>query len=241
MKNLTGIIPAFMAIGMLMQSCAKNEPELPTPEDNTVVEFSIDYSFPSSGNMGRSTNDDLYTEFYNSHIVTKKVTSSVYSLTFTSKDGKATIANFSGNWEKPDIVRLPVGKYHVKGSSLADFTKASLVFDEDIEVSKTTSSITLNAIYDCSLLLFNYDAETPKTEMKLGTYSVNVPKTDKIYYIFIDDERSKLTVSWDNKYTTNKYVSINLSQFTFEKGKYYFFNDVTGMFNIPPMTSGENL
>lgn len=239
MKNLSRIIPTFMVIGMFMQSCAKNEPEIPVPDNKTEVEFSLDYSFPSSGNMGRSTNDDIYTEFYESYILTKKVTPSGYSLTFTDKEGGVTQATFNGNWEKPDLVRLPAGKYHVTGSSVANFTTASLVFEQDVEISKTTTSITLDAIYNCSLLLFNYDTENPKKEMSVNSYTTPVPKTDKVYYIFLNETYYKSTISWYEY--SNRSASINLSKFTFENGKYYFFNDVTGGFNIPPMTNGDEL
>ncbi len=69
-----------------------------------------------------------------------------------------------------------------------------------------------------------------------GTYSLN--KKDEIYYIFLskDIEASdQIVVTRKNK----KKVIINLYGLSFKKGKYYYFNDVTNSFDIPPMTEGN--
>ncbi len=69
-----------------------------------------------------------------------------------------------------------------------------------------------------------------------STCSLN--KKDEIYYIFLskDIEASdQIVVTRKNK----KKVIINLYGLSFEKGKYYYFNDVTNSFDIPPMTEGN--
>lgn len=61
---------------------------------------------------------------------------------------------------------------------------------------------------------------------------------DNIFYAFFNEDflghSSKIYVFRNN---TNSIIE--LDDIPFEKGKYYYFNDIDNSFNIPPMEEGN--
>lgn len=59
-------------------------------------------------------------------------------------------------------------------------------------------------------------------------------KVDNIYYMFLD----KLSIAGNDrlriKRTSGSESNIGISKTPFENGKYYYFNDITNSFDVPP-------
>lgn len=188
--------------------------------------------------------ESLYTDFYNKYIKTKQLTPVSYSLSFGTKDmAKPSIVK--GYWKNKDGVRLMEGTYDVTGTSTptgkAINDSIALSFNEKVAITNETSSITLTAKYSSYMLMF--DAANIKSINYSGYIngahsSHNLNKLDDIFYVFIHHEpedADKIEITRND----NSTVEINLLGLPLEKGKYYYFNDVTNSFDIPPMEGGN--
>ena len=143
-------------------------------------------------------------------------------------------------------VTLATGKYRVVGNSKGGvtyndyFNKAVLVFDEEIEITEATTTILLHANYDCFLLLFDAAEKTYFRWSADGTstsgISGDVPKVSDYYYIFAQGFKENGYVQWNYGSKENR---IWMADFKFEKGRYYYFNDVSGKFEVPKMSAGS--
>lgn len=237
MKKILLLMMTTLAIA----GCSNEEQNNLVPEEVTV---NIDYDFWESGSMSRS-GADLYTNFYNKYIKTKLLTPTTYTLSLSTKDvPKPTTIN--GYWGNKDGIRLVEGTYNIYGtsnpiSSKASIDTLSMSFSEKVAITKETTSITLTAKHSSFMLIFDASNTTSidysgYLHGGYGTYSL--AKKDDIFYIFISkdiEESDKIVITRKNK----KQATINLYGLPFEKGKYYYFNDVTNSFDIPPMTEGN--
>lgn len=237
MKKILLLVMTTLAIA----GCSNEEQNNLVPEEVTV---NIDYDFWESGSMSRS-GADLYTNFYNKYIKTKLLTPTTYTLALSTKDvPKSTTIN--GYWGNKDGIRLLEGTYNIYGtsnpiSSKASIDTLSMSFSEKVAITKETTSITLTAKHSSFMLIFDASNTTSidysgYLHGGYGTYSL--AKKDDIFYIFISkdiEESDKIVITRKAK----KQVTINLYGLPFEKGKYYYFNDVTNSFDIPPMTEGN--
>lgn len=237
MKKILLLVMTTLAIA----GCSNEEQNNLVPEEVTV---NIDYDFWESGSMSRS-GADLYTNFYNKYIKTKLLTPTTYTLSLSTKDvPKPTTIN--GYWGNKDGIRLLEGTYNIYGtsnpiSSKASIDTLSMSFSEKVAITKETTSITLTAKHSSFMLIFDASNTTSidysgYLHGGYGTYSL--AKKDDIFYIFISkdiEESDKIVITRKAK----KQVTINLYGLPFEKGKYYYFNDVTNSFDIPPMTEGN--
>ena len=209
------------------------------------VEVLFDYMLPESGSMTRSTAAEVYDTFYEKYIKTRELLPTLYTLTFKTMDGKE-VASISGNWTNNKPVMLSTGKYQVSGSSKGNVTyndyyhRAPLVFDEVIEITENTSSITLHAIYDCFLLLFDAEGKTYFKWSADGTtgngISGDVNKAGNWYYIFAQGFKGSGSVQWNYGGKENR---IWMTNFNFQKGFYYYYNDLAGSFEVPKMKPGS--
>ena len=220
------------------------------------VELSVGYTFMESGSMSRASGSDVYNEFYENYIKTRVLTPTTYELTFTNTETGAT-ATMNGLWKNKDAIRLTEGTYDVKGSSVPIYSKLKgepsdttyLSFNEKITITKDMSSILLQAKYDSYLLMFDnqnidkiyyqhyYDSSYANTHIEHNLY-----KTESIFSLFIRDFNYGDTNKPHRIYLTRKdgqKISITLDKFQFEKGKYYYFNDMDNSFDLPPMQSGN--
>ena len=220
----------------------------------TYARVSLNYTFAESGNMSRTTGDDAYSNFYNKFINTRILTPTTYSLTFTNQETGAT-ATINGRWDKKDAIRLVEGEYLVTGTSIPIHNKfkgepsdtAYLSFNETINITKDMSSLLLQAKYDSYLLMF--DAGNIKDIYYNHAYANGynyvthyLYDAETIFTLFVRDlEYSSADFSHSIYLTRNdgKKTTITLNEFPFEKGKYYYFNDMTNSFDIPPMESGN--
>ena len=205
-------------------------------EEPQIVDVCFGVKFVESGSMSRATVDEIYQEFYNKYIVTKELVLTTYDLTISDEKGN-TVAVIDGTWDKTTI-QLLTGKYKVTGTSTSsNYSKASLKFEETITIS-TSETINLTAKYDCFLLLFprNNGTYTYTYNRYSSSYS-DMPTVDDLSYMFIRDAAPD--VSYVGA-TSSDIVNLDLTPYkdTFQIGCYYYFNIVTGTFNIPPMENG---
>lgn len=237
----------FILMLILVSFYSCSEEEIYIPQE---VKFTLDYTFSKSGNMTRGTGEDVYNAFYDKYIKTKQLTPSTYSLTFKNK-ATGAIAEINGRWNSKDGIRLPVGTYTVSGIShriyegnldlhseyVSDTT--FIYFNEEVNISTDQSVLNLTAKYDSYLLMF--DAESIESIEYKGLMGWNIKKHDEVATLFINrltDLSSKDDVI-NIKRTNGSSVIIHLKNLTFEKGKYYYFNDMTNSFDIPKMESGN--
>lgn len=233
-------------------SCSNDVEEIYIPQE---VEFTLDYTFAESGSMTRATGEEIYSSFYDKYIKTKQLAPTTYSLTFTNvaTGAKTTINN--GVWKNKDAIRLMEGEYTVTGTSAPRPIESELLshyisdtvfisFDETVHISKDMTNINLTAKYDSYLLMFDKDN---CNEAYYHFYSdgrnnrKNLYETVNNYILYIHD--FPIIGGNDNFIwlirNDNSQIKIELEKQPFEKGKYYYFNDMTNSFDIPKMESGN--
>ena len=235
MKNF--LLLGFMAL-FAFTSCEKTAsttPQEPAPQE---VEFTLNYSFAESGPMAKS-GATVYNDFYEKYIKTQILTPDSYVLTFSNKVG--VVATFNGKWADMDMVKLQEGTYTVTGSSgqtNENYDLATLNFNQEVVISKSTTNIQLTAIYDCLLLMFDkttitnayfYDGTSQGISVKLYSQDEN------IIYIFLPNSFLSLSKITYQKVNVIEKSTIYLSPLEFQLGYYYYFNDITGSFDVPPM------
>ncbi len=232
---------------MCFTSCS-NEEDVYIPQE---VEFTLDYTFVESGSMTRATGADVYNEFYEKYIKTKQLTPATYSLIFTNQETGAT-ATINGMWDKKDGIRLPEGTYNVTGTSTPienEYREWSdsvyIVFNETVSIKKDDTQLTLSAIYDSFLLML--DTENTKNVYcrcnGLTSSKEKLSHNDKQFWVFMQNTcRNSQKNNWYYlvvKRNNGEASTIKLLDIPFEKGKYYYFNDMTNSFDIPKMESGS--
>ena len=248
-------------LALVLCSCSKEEVDT-TPKE---VEFTLDYIFAQSGSMTRATSAEVYGDFYNNYIKSKQLTPKTYSLTFKNSKGYEVL-NVSGKWGDKNIIRLPSGNYTISGTSHPIFDKYQIIpsdsvymrFEEDITIKQDMSELVLNAIYDSYLLMFD-KSNTKSISLKgyyirTGTsksHNIQLPSNDDLYFAFINNDHFYYLDEKENLYypytiesiTINRNdgspIDINICNLNFDLGKYYYFNDMTNSFDIPPMESGN--
>lgn len=235
-------------LALVLCSCSKEEVDT-TPKE---VEVKLDYTFAESGSMMRS-GADVYGAFYDKYIKTKKLTPTTYKLTFTNKK-TGTVAQINGLWNRQDGIRLVEGEYEVSGTSHPIEETSSLnipsdsvylAFNETVNISKDAKVLTLTAKYDSYLLMFdkaNYSNITYDV-FDIAGATKSLLETESLLTLFIKDLKYGITSSYGHYiYLTRsngQKSEILLNNIPFEKGKYYYFNDMTNSFDIPPMESGN--
>ena len=210
----------------------------------TEVSVSIDYTLPESGNMGRS-GAALYAEFYDTQIATRKLTPSTYQLTFTNIADQSTVT-IKDQWNKNHALKLLAGTYKVEGTSASvedDFEGGIdtlyLSFNEEVKIEASTTNLTLNAKYDSFMVFF--DARDIKRAtyhfLSSGSVKQQLSKSGDIFYLFsqgCDYKEEKILIERNSGTAT-----IRIGEMTFEKGKYYYFGDLSSGYNLPYMENGN--
>lgn len=236
------VIAVFAMIAMLA-GCQKPDP-MPVAEDvNVTIAYTLDASVGSE--MTRATDAEVFDKFYQK-MKTGDMVAPDYTLTFTETTTGARY-EFSGKWANKDLVTIRTGRYKVEGKSSAKGNYiqelASLTFDEEIEISTSSSSVTLKAIYDCYLLAFAksnisslvcvpYKSDYVPDDRKFYTY-------DDYYYAFVNDKiYSEQSEGYIRGQRGQETFKIMTGYAAFEKGKYYIYNDVNGSFELPKMEAG---
>lgn len=233
----------IIAAAISLASCSNDESEfVQIPQE---VNVSLDYSFVESGAMTRAGNS-VYTDFYEKYIKTKVLTPKTFSLTFKNKETGAT-ATINGDWVKNHSLKLLTGVYEVTGTSHPASSKCLdslyLCFNEEVSINNDTENINLTAQYDSYLLMFDKSDKTAidyRYKPTINTYqTIGLSIMDDIYYAFFNEfigyTPGNSIVIKRNNFSS----SINMDNIPFEKGKYYYFNDLSNSFDIPPMEEGN--
>ena len=195
-----------------LSSCSGSEDSSVMPQE---VAFVVDYSFAQSGNMTRATGAEVYDAF--------------------------------------DVIRLVEGEYEVTGTS-APISKNYVVqeyasdtvylkFNEVVNITKDMTKVNLTAIYDSYLLMFDNTNYKSASYRIINYNAMDMIKTESNYIVFIKNLKNYSSNNDDNVIlltrNDNSTISIELDEQPFEKGKYYYFNDMTNSFDIPKMESGN--
>lgn len=251
MKQLSYLL-LFLVLPLGLISC-KNEDEPKAPQE---VEVSLDYAFFESGSLTRSqSSEEIYTNFYERQLKTKKVCPATYSLSF-SADNKNVYTSY-GWWDVNNTVTLLEGTYTVSGASCPKSKNGIdisfgcdsvyMKFDSQVTVEKTSPNISLPAKYDCALILV---PDTYVQEIKIEANSDNwsdgtkgykersIGHVDGVYYFFYKDCGYSNSVRMTYKTSTVTNI-INLECLKFEKGKYYILNTNTCSFDMPNLQPGS--
>lgn len=236
MKKIVILLAVFMSFA----SCQKNE-----GNEVEQVSFTVNLLLPQSGDMSRATAAELYDDFYDEFIVTRELVYSGYELDFYK--GDVLVASFDGTWDV-DAITLPCGEYNLVGTSATDsdynsdsYYKTSLRFEQKITIDASTTSIELIPIYDCYLLLFDVNQFNYASYAKFsdGAGGRDFAKAGDVYYIFINsllDSYSNAHITYRTK--DGKYGSVRMSDYGFQKGKYYVFDIYSSSFTVPRMEQG---
>lgn len=236
----------FFTIMAMSILCACQKETEYIPED---VTFTIDYTLDKGVNMTRS-GADLYNDFYNNFVKTKKVGYPKYELNFYQNN--ELVGTFSGEWDAT-LVTLPEGTYTVEGTSKSNkkwldnssnqpqHSNLSLDFKETVVISKNQNSITLNPTYDCYLVFF--DTELVETAMIECPYESGSSSTmwrfsdaGGIKYAFINSASYATKIQYKTK--DGDSGELNISAMGFEIGKYYCLDAVATGYQLPPMDGG---
>lgn len=251
--SLLSLLVQFTSL-LSLSSCSGSEEGPVSPQEVAVV---VDYSFAQSGSMTRATGAEVYDAFYDKYIKTKQLTPKTFSLTFKHKKSGAVTNITNGLWCSNDVIRLVEGEYEVTGTSAPVSGNNSVLeyvsdtvylkFNEVVNIAKDMTKVNLTAIYDSYLLLFD-NTNYKNVSGKIFNYSAqnflkkDLLKTDSNYIVFIKQLTTGSTVYHNYIQLTrndNSAISIELDKQPFEKGKYYYFNDMTNSFDIPKMESGN--
>lgn len=242
----------FVTSFICVTSCSNDKDEFYTPQE---VDLTLDYTFIESGSLTRATGESVYNDFYEKYIKSKQLTPTTYSLTFTNNATGAQTTINNGVWKNKDAIRLIEGEYTVTGISapqpienemLSSYISDTVFisFDEIVHVSKDMTDINLIAKYDSYLLMFDKDNcnEVYYTVYFSGRNNrKNLYETNNNYILFIN---SYPIIGGNDNFiwltrNDNSQIKIELEKQPFEKGKYYYFNDMTNSFDIPKMESGN--
>lgn len=239
MKKFLLVVSAVIAL----TGCGSDESDLAqAPKE---VNVSLSYSLVESGSMTRNS-EDVYSDFYEKYIKTKQLTPKTFDLTFTNKETGAT-AVVKGDWDKNHSFKLLTGVYEVTGTSRPQTSNCIdslyLCFNESVEITGSTANINLTAIYDSYMLMFDKSDKQRVVYQLSSGYGADSPTSiplkamDNIYFAFIN----KLLANENSIVITRKDFSstIDMDKIPFEKGKYYYFNDISNSFDIPPMEAGN--
>jgi hypothetical protein len=243
-------------------------------ELNSIVNrnVSINYTLNNSprvikNNMVNKGAIDDYKAFYNKYIVGRILTPKLYSLTFTGINTHSITSIVSEKWSDKRILTLPEEKYIVTGYSKPKCQSFSLSgdtcyfsFNDTIEITQNTTEITLKAIYDCSLILFDttnidfigvglsnaIEETTLDPNIRISTFEgwyckPTLLKTENFYHLFLFNNdawkanKGNLIMSIV-KYRGTTVMNVQLGTYSFVPAYYYYFADTNGDYILPPMS-----
>ena len=243
-RNITFLV-SILLIGLSACSNDESNIEQSTAINETKVYFvyTLDTSIGNSMTRVASTNEEVYNEFY-AKISTGELVAEDYDLTLTEVTTGVTYT-FKGKWNSHDLLTLRTGTYKIVGTSTAAGEniqeKCSFTFNEQVEISITSSVVTLHANYDCSLLIFN-NSDILSLQNFNGTDLVSFFTFSSYKYAFANsllyNETKKSEAYILGKYTDDAEFKIFTGNLEFEKGKYYVYNSVSNGFDVPPMEDG---
>lgn len=243
MAFLWSLFIAFFIL-LCLTSCEYNQVITP---DSEVVQIKLDYSLPFTSGTRSVEAQDVYDEYYEQQILTRKLTPKNFELTLSNDFGEQYSIN--GFWEKDNSLCPKVGSYKVRGTSKPKINSmlsdtVSLKFDAEIEITKNQTEIIIPASYSNCLLLFKDENIKSIYGYCTGGQNMQFEPHDGLFGIYLNPnpnnssyvkEYNRLEIIFnDNK----KYI-IYYDNCGFEVGKYYYFNLATMGFDLPKMENGN--
>ena len=237
----------YLTILCGMWSCTKdNGNEVQMGEKVKVrLMYTLDTSNGSDMSRASTSNGEVFNEFFEK-IKSGDLLAATYNITFTNVEN-GTIYSFSGSWEDNTFITIRTGKYNVTGYSTAEGTsiqdRCSIIFDEPIDITVSSNTVSLNGIYDCALIIFNdskieslhnFDGENNSSFFSFNNYKYAFVKD----YLYLPAHKDKAYIF--GAYTNGAEFQISTGNLKFAKGKYYVYNSIDNDFNLPPMEDGEN-
>jgi hypothetical protein len=241
----------FLLIALSTLACTKIPDEKDTVTNN--VSISLDYKLITRSDYmitkGLSSISDEYQTFYSKYIASRVLTPARYALNFEGINNHFK-GQFVGKWKNKDLITLPSDTYIVSGKSWPKVFRASgdtcyLAIQDIIVVDANTTNLTLKAVYDCYLILFDNSnisiysiTESPYiNDIGIaGEHNPRMLKTENFYHIFC--VANNITVNLETSdHETSRY---DFANYQFTKGKYYYFEYVNGSYTLPPMINGNN-
>ena len=248
MKKIFGLM-LLCAIMVGVTSCEKVAEDI--PDVSQEVRLKLNYTFSDSGSMTRSNGSEAFVSFYDNYLKNKVLTPTRYDLIFKNIETGAT-ARIIGDWNDEDGITLPVGEYIVSGTSnprnhsaqlepSSDYEFISdtvfLSFNEQVKLSAEQTSLSLNATHNSFLLLF--DLKDVKKVNYSGLNDKVLNTHNNIYTIFVNRLSTRSSDIIEITKNDGKESTVSLDNIPFEKGKYYYFDDMTYSFSIPEMEEGN--
>ena len=233
----------FIAFFILLCLTSCEYDQVITP-DNEVIQIKLDYSLPFTSGSRSVEAEDVYDEYYEQQILTRKLTPKNFELTLSNNGKQYSI---TGIWGKDNSLCPKVGNYRVIGTSkpknnsmLSD--TVSLKFDTEIQITKNQTEIIIPALYSNCLLLFKdeniksiygycYDGDNMQFEPHDGLFGIYLNPNPYSYH----KDYNRLEITFNN----NKQYIIYYDDCGFEVGKYYYFNLATMGFDLPKMENGN--
>lgn len=243
MKSTNLLTITALALSLLTASCDKNQP-METDEDTVNVSFVYTLSVDNGEYMRtKASNAEVLDKFYKK-IISGELVAPSYELVFTEKS-TGTKYEISGNWDDRDMVTLRKGSYSVTGKSTAAGDniqdKCSLTISDEIVVDGSENVISLSAAYDCSLIIFT-DTSVSSLSNYNGEETNDLFKFDNYIYAFVSTSLFKnsfaSTAYLIGKRTDNSTFKIFTGTLTYEKGKYYVYNNIKTSFRVDEMEDG---
>lgn len=224
---------------LMFSACSSSGDEPVAPVEKAMATFVLDYTF-ESGSMSRSSNEEVYDDFYEANIKTQLLVVDDYKIEFKDKKS-GVVHNFNGKWSNGDKFQLPEGEYTVKGASVLEkmcYSKASICFEKDIEIKKETKKVVLEAGYACCLFMFE-KSNISNIEFRWLSDIVYLDEYNGYYYCFCKGMYGSPYFKIERDNGSGYELKINTDDY--EDGKYYIFNDddEASTYNIPKMEAGN--
>lgn len=236
------------AILLVSMSCRKEE----VPQ---IANFSLDFTLAQSGSMTKAS-DNPFDVIYDDLIQTRKITPTHYNISFTLEGKSEPALVTEGYWNKKEFFALPVGTYKVVGRSEGLSPQRAdtlcLSFNQTIKIEASTNKIALKADYASCMLIFDAgDIGDIYVTNSLYSNKVFVSNEYKNYRYCCFDVTDPIWSEGDvwNSNRLPRHIHIirkdeTVSQIfvissNFENGKYYYYKDIGGEYELAKMNAGS--
>lgn len=240
MKRAYTILFSLMTF-IFLTSCQKE-----IVEKNESVKITLGFTIENSGStMMKSGNSDVFDMFYEK-IVSGDLRADQYTLKLTSTTSDVSYT-LTGSWAANEHHLIKPGVYSLEGFSKAEGKyiqdKCSFKFDQVVEITPSTTHITLYAKYDCFLLIFN-GANLNWISNNSGDMQTDFSDFNGFRYAFVNNQlyndAYKSESAYVGEYTDGKSFCINNGKYSYQKGKYYIYTNIQFILDIPTMEEGND-
>jgi hypothetical protein len=245
MKKKLSSILAIICAALISVSCAKdNTADRDDLHGEARVWFTLQLDEHSGVPMSsKATNSEVYAEFHQM-MSDGSLAASKYSLTLTEVVSGQEY-KFEGTWGDHEISTIKSGKYKLEGTAIAEGDyiqeKCSFSFDQTVDVAAGDNEIRLLAKYESFLLIFS-SPSIKNVQNLSGSVCESFYTSGDYQYAFVN----YLLYDVDN--ANSAYIKGELDGvefriptgcLSFEIGKYYVYNELEALFEVPEMEEGE--